>query len=392
MFSVTPNDIGIYIHWPFCLSKCPYCDFNSHVRDTIDQDAWCQALLAELSHYIPLTQERQVQSIFFGGGTPSLMPPQTVEAIIQKIYDEWSVSSDVEITLEANPTSIEAGAFSDFRAAGVNRVSIGVQSLRDDALKALGRQHTAEEAQDAIKIAAQIFDRYSFDLIYVREGQTIQEWEDELSKALPYARGHMSLYQLTIEPGTAFHTRFQRGDLTLPDDDLAAQFYDVTQSIMARAGLPAYEVSNHARLGQESRHNLIYWQYGSYLGIGPGAHGRLLSNGQRCATRTHLAPEIWLQRVRQNGHGTHPQEALSPRQQAEEWLMMGLRLNAGLTISSCQKVTGYAFEDLVDQKALKTLADEGYLQITGDHLDVLPKGRLCLNAILARIITVVCED
>ena len=341
MLSLNPQDdlFGLYIHWPFCLSKCPYCDFNSHVREHIDQEKFKTAFVRELEYYAQLTNHLPVSSIFFGGGTPSLMPADTVAAIIDTAQKNWHFKNDIEITLEANPTSTEVEKFHDFKAAGVNRVSLGVQSLRDDELQKLGREHSAAQAIRAIETSQNVFDRSSFDLIYAREGQTLKAWEAELREGLTYADAHMSLYQLTIEPGTAFHTRFQRGDLTIPDDETAAEFYELTQSMMGDAGLPAYEVSNHAKPGEESRHNLIYWHYGQYAGIGPGAHGRIDIDGTRHATRAHRAPESWADKVLEKGQGAHPFECLNKVEQAQEALMMGLRLTGGIHTVSYTHLT-----------------------------------------------------
>lgn len=386
---VDKGEFGLYVHWPFCKSKCPYCDFNSHVREQIDQKIWAEALVTELKYFAEMTKGQKLSSIFFGGGTPSLMSPKTVQAVIDAAQSSWHFINDIEITLEANPTSIEAKKFKDFKVAGVNRVSIGVQSFIDDDLKALGREHSATEAKCAIEIADDTFDRYSFDLIYARENQNLSNWERELSDALNFTNGHISLYQLTIEPGTAFHTRFKRGDLTVPDDEDAAEFYNLTQDITSDFGLPAYETSNHASAGQESRHNLIYWNYGSYAGIGPGAHGRILTpDSKRLATRTHLAPEIWLKRVQENNYGAHPFETVSPREQAEEWLMMGLRLAEGVCINDCKNLTGYNFDDLIDPRQFDLMQREEFLiyDQTTDILKTTAQGALCLNAILGRII------
>ncbi|MBU0858346.1 MAG: radical SAM family heme chaperone HemW [Alphaproteobacteria bacterium] len=323
---------GIYVHWPFCASKCPYCDFNSHVREKIDEDAWREAYLREMRHYAQLTPGRMVDSIFFGGGTPSLMSAQTTQAIIDEVVKCWHVKNDIEITLEANPTSVEAEKFKAFRQAGVNRVSLGIQALNDPDLKFLGRQHNAAEAVAAIKIAASTFDRFSFDLIYARPQHTVEAWQAELNEALNYAVGHLSLYQLTIEPGTPFHTQHARGDFTIPNEDEGAALYEVTQSVLSDRGMPAYEVSNHARPGEESRHNLVYWRYGDYVGIGPGAHGRLTLDGVKHATRAHRAPEIWLERVQGGGHGAHPHETVAHNERLTEALMMGLRLQEGVPL------------------------------------------------------------
>ncbi|MDX1736711.1 MAG: radical SAM family heme chaperone HemW, partial [Alphaproteobacteria bacterium] len=303
------KEIALYVHWPFCQSKCPYCDFNSHVRETIDQRQWQDALLAELDHAFEESGERELKSIFFGGGTPSLMSPDIVYGIIDKALALWPSEKTPEITLEANPTSVERARFQGYRDAGVNRLSLGIQSLDPDVLKFLGRLHSVDQALHAIETAREIFDRYSFDLIYARPNQSIAEWQKELKDALEMAGDHLSLYQLTIEPGTSFHTRFRLGEFEMPDENLAASFYEITQSIMIDAGLPAYEVSNHARLGQESQHNLVYWRYQDYAGIGPGAHGRVyMRNGPqgagKYATFRERLPEKWLQSVQQNGHAT----------------------------------------------------------------------------------------
>lgn len=385
--ALNSSGFGLYIHWPFCLSKCPYCDFNSHVRETVDQARWRAALLREMAHFAAMTEGQRIDSIFFGGGTPSLMPAETVAAVIEAAGDLWPMADNIEITLEANPTSTEIDKFRDFRTAGVNRVSIGVQALRDEALQALGRTHSAGEALRAIETARAVFDRYSFDLIYARSQQTPDQWAAELTEALPYADGHMSLYQLTIEPGTAFFTRHQRGELPIPEDESAAEFYDVTQEIMTAAGLPAYETSNHAAPGAESAHNLIYWRYGAYIGCGPGAHGRLLKQGTRLATRTHLAPERWLELVEDKGHGTHPFETLSKRQQAEEWLMMGLRLFEGIDLDECEALTGYSADALLDMSKVEMLCESGHLISQANKITATPQGMLCLNAVLSKIIT-----
>lgn len=294
--------LSLYIHWPFCKSKCPYCDFNSHVRERIDEAAWQRALLAELGYWGERTQGRKLASLFFGGGTPSLMPPALTAALIETAQKYWTCDNP-EITLEANPTSVEAQKLKDFHAAGVTRLSLGIQALNDADLKALGRQHSATEALAALDLAASIFPRFSFDLIYARPEQTVKAWEAELRRALGFGATHMSLYQLTIEPGTQFATLHQRGDLVTPDEETGAALYELTQSLMGKAGLPAYEISNHAKPGHECRHNLTYWRYCDYVGIGPGAHGRVTLDGVKQATRTHRAPEEWLERVTKHGHG-----------------------------------------------------------------------------------------
>jgi len=377
---------GLYIHWPFCLSKCPYCDFNSHVRDHVDQAAFRAAYVRAIEYYAQITSHLPLSSIFFGGGTPSLMPAETVQTVIDTAQKNWRFNNDIEITLEGNPTSIEAAKFEAFRLAGVNRVSLGVQSLRDDDLKILGREHSAAEARKAIDIAQNTFQRTSFDLIYGRQDQTVSQWEAELAEAIDIAGEHLSLYQLTIEPGTAYHTRFQRGEIRIPDDELAAEFYELTDDMTAAAGLPAYEVSNHARPGAESRHNLIYWQYGQYAGIGPGAHGRIEIDGRHCATRAHRAPEIWRDKALSDGHGTHPNEHLTPREKAEEALMMGLRLVTGICKPLFQARTGLPLDDILDEKAVQSMVESGFLIHSKNRLTATPQGRLCLNALLSRII------
>ena len=383
-----PDAFGLYIHWPFCLSKCPYCDFNSHVREHVDQDAFRAAYVRAIEYYAHLTHDLPLSSIFFGGGTPSLMPPDTVAAIIDTAQRNWKFKNDIEITLEANPTSTEAARFQAFRTAGVNRVSLGVQSLNDRDLRVLGREHSAAEALKAVDVAQSTFDRSSFDLIYARQGQTLSHWEKELGQALKHVGEHMSLYQLTIEPGTAYHTRFERGEIEIPDDTLAAEFYDLTNDMMTDAGLPAYEVSNHAHPGAESRHNMIYWQYGQYAGIGPGAHGRIKIDGTRYATRAHRAPEIWCERVGRDSHGAHPNVALTQQEQAEEALMMGLRLTDGIDRNVFAARSGMALDDILDQRAVSNLCDLGYLADDETHLVATGQGLLCLNAILSRIIRV----
>lgn len=325
------ENIAVYVHWPFCLKKCPYCDFNSHVSDNVNHDDWRAAYAREIEYYAGLLGGRNVTSIFFGGGTPSLMQPETVAHVIETIGKYWPINKTCEITLEANPTSIESGKFSDFRAAGVNRVSVGIQSLRDDALKFLGREHSVSEALKALAIANDIFDRVSFDLIYARPDQTIDDWKDELIEALTYAKGHLSLYQLTIEDGTQFKIMRGKGQLHELDYDVAGDMYVMTADMMAAANMPAYEISNYASVGQESRHNLTYWRYQDYVGIGPGAHGRItLPDGKKLATRTHKSPDKWMADVFEKGHGARPFEFLSEKDQLQEKLMMGLRLREGI--------------------------------------------------------------
>nr|WP_148219136.1 radical SAM family heme chaperone HemW [Azospirillum sp. B510] len=377
---------AVYVHWPFCKSKCPYCDFNSHVRERVDHDRWRAGLLRELDHYADLTAGRTVTSIFFGGGTPSLMEPATVGAIIDRVAQRWPVAERLEVTLEANPTSVEADKFRAFRGAGINRVSLGIQALDDTSLKFLGRQHSAAEATGAITLAARIFDRFSFDLIYARPGQTVAAWQAELARALDHAVGHLSVYQLTIEEGTAFHPLHARGDLVLPDEDLAGDLYEATQSQLAAAGLPAYEISNHARLGEESRHNLTYWRYGDYVGIGPGAHGRLTLDGEKFATRAHRAPEIWLERVERDGHAAAPPDPIDRDARGTELLMMGLRLTEGVRLSRLVEETGRTLDEFVDPAALSRLIDGGFLSRDAKRLVATSEGLQRLNAVLGAIL------
>ncbi len=369
---------GVYIHWPFCLAKCPYCDFNSHVREGIDHGAWRDAYLQSIDHYAALTPGRQVESIYFGGGTPSLMEPKTVEAIIDRIQQKWQVTNDIEITLEANPTSVEAEKFKAFKAAGVNRVSLGVQALNDEDLKFLGREHNVNEALKAIEIARENFDRYSFDLIYARPKQSLKDWQEELERAVIYAGGHLSLYQLTIERGTQFYQDYAQKKFAVPGEELAADFYNLTQDILEAHDLPAYEVSNHAKAGDESRHNLIYWNYGDYVGIGPGAHGRLTIDGQKFATREHRAPEIWLERVVEQGSGVHPFEEVPEEERFLEALMMGLRLRDGVSLSALDE----SWQDYIDQDHMRQAVIEGWLVHEDDNIRLTREGLLRLNAMV----------
>ncbi|MEG3660841.1 radical SAM family heme chaperone HemW [Celeribacter halophilus] len=373
---------GLYIHWPFCQSKCPYCDFNSHVAATIDQSDWERAYLSEIERVSRETSGRVLNTVFFGGGTPSLMDPELVNSILSKVRDCWTLSNDVEITLEANPTSVESGRFQGYRDAGVNRISMGIQSLKDEDLKRLGRLHSVAEAQKAFDIARSTFDRVSFDLIYARQGQTIDAWRSELREALSMAIDHLSLYQLTIEQGTAFGDRYNRGQLRdLPSDDSAADMYFVTQDECEKAGMPAYEVSNHAREGSESRHNLIYWRYGDYIGIGPGAHGRLTLDGKKYAIDTPLAPTSWLQSVSEKGHGENPREVLSGYDQAVEYLMMGLRITEGIDLNRLSSLLGneFTFKN-------KYLIEDGFISTENGRLSITGKGRPVLNAIIRELI------
>jgi len=372
---------GVYIHWPFCLSKCPYCDFNSHVRHGgIDQQRFVRAFAAEIAATAARAPGRTVSTIFFGGGTPSLMEPATVAAILDAIGRHWSMADDVEVTLEANPTSVEAGRFAGYRAAGVNRVSLGVQALDDASLVALGRLHTAREALDAVAIARRIFARYSFDLIYARPGQTPAQWQAELSGAIAEAAEHLSLYQLTIEPETPFAALHAAGKLAVPDADHARTLYDATQEICAKAGLPAYEISNHAQPGAECRHNLVYWRYHEYAGIGPGAHGRLDIDGARRATATEKKPETWLTRVEAQGHGLITDEPLARSETADEFLLMGLRLAEGIDLDRFQAFAGWPLA----HRQIADLAQHGLVETTPEgRLRVTPAGFPLLDAIVA---------
>jgi putative oxygen-independent coproporphyrinogen III oxidase len=367
--------LALYIHWPFCVSKCPYCDFNSHVRDGVDQDAWRAALLTDMAHEAARTTGTPLTSIFFGGGTPSLMPPETVAALIEAAERHWGFAEGIEITLEANPSSVEAARFADLAAAGINRVSLGLQSLDDEALKFLGRAHDVREGLAALEIAQKVFARTSFDLIYALPGQSIDAWQAELERALRFGTGHLSLYQLTIEPGTRFATLAARGKLGEAEPDHGAQLYEVTQTLTETAGLPAYEISNHARPGEESRHNLSYWRYGNYAGIGPGAHGR---RGGLATTR-HKKPENWLSAIGRNGHGLQSEDGLSSYDQGAEMLMMGLRLTEGVSRDRLPP-------ELLDEAAIERLTVHGLLQANSDRLVATPQGLLVLNSLLAEIL------
>ena len=373
---------GLYIHWPFCQAKCPYCDFNSHVVAHIDQQAWQDAYLSEIERIGAETPERILRSVFFGGGTPSLMDPDVVDAILTKVRATWPIANDIEITLEANPTSVEAGRFAGYRDAGVNRVSMGIQALNDTDLKALGRLHSAHEAMQAFDIARHVFDRVSFDLIYARQGQSIQDWEKELRQALGLAVDHLSLYQLTIEDGTAFGDRYAAGKLRgLPDDDVAADMYAVTQEVCGSAGLRSYEVSNHARPDCESIHNKIYWKYGDYAGIGPGAHGRLTLGGTRYATEAPLAPAMWLSQVRKTGNGDRSREALQRADQFVEFLLMGMRLREGVVLSR--------FADCMNENYshnISSLIDMGFVKYDEATLTLTDLGYPVLNAVLREML------
>jgi putative oxygen-independent coproporphyrinogen III oxidase len=380
---VSEPPFGVYVHWPFCLSKCPYCDFNSHVRQSsINQARYAAAFASEIAATAKRTGPRTVSTIFFGGGTPSLMQPATVATIIDAVASHWTIATNVEITLEANPTSVEATRFRGFRDAGVNRVSLGVQALDDAALSALGRLHTAQEALNAVRVARSVFERASFDLIYARPGQSPQSWEAELARAITEAAEHLSLYQLTIEPGTPFAALHAAGRLATPDPEAGRVFYDVTQDVCSAAGLPAYEVSNHARDGAQCRHNLLYWRYGEYAGVGPGAHGRLDVGGTRYATATERRPEGWLSLVESRGHGIVVDEALTKTQMADEFLLMGLRLAEGIEPARYQAFAGRA----LDPKRIASLAQEGLLDHRPDgRVRVTRAGFPVLDSVIAQL-------
>lgn len=372
---------GVYIHWPFCAAKCPYCDFNSHVRHKpVDQERFLAAFRREIAHMRELTPGREVTSIFFGGGTPSLMKPETVGALLDAVGGAWSIASGAEVTLEANPTSVEAERFRGYRAAGVNRVSLGVQALNDIDLRALGRMHTAAEALGAVKTAASIFERYSFDLIYARPGHTPKAWAAELEEAIAHAVEHLSLYQLTIEPGTWFEQLHKAGKLITPDEDTGRALFDTTQEICEKHGLPAYEISNHARPGAESRHNLVYWRYGEYVGIGPGAHGRVVTPLGRMATETEKHPETWLEMTERQGHGATVFDALTREEQGDEFLVMGLRLREGVDPLTYEMLSGRR----LDARRIESLVSDDLIFRGADgRLAVTAYGLPVLNAVVA---------
>jgi len=370
--------LALYVHWPFCVSKCPYCDFNSHVRSNIDQDEWREALLADLAHEARLLPGRTLTSIFFGGGTPSLMEPATVASLIAAARGHWSASDDIEITLEANPNSVEAARFADLAAAGVNRLSLGLQSFEDEALRFLGRAHSSKEGLAALEIAQKQFPRVSFDLIYALPGDTETGWAATVERALLLGTTHLSLYQLTIEPGTRFATMAARHEFEPLDSETAAALYELTDAMTLAAGLPAYEISNHAAPGAESRHNLTYWRYGDYAGVGPGAHGRRL--GKR--TVRHRKPENFLSGLRRNGHAIAEEEPLSPREAADEALVMGLRLAEGIDIAAIEERFGVA---VADRERVERLVESGHLARSEPRILTTPAGRLVLDRILAEI-------
>jgi len=374
---------GVYIHWPFCMHKCPYCDFNSHVSKEVNQLAWREALLTDIRRSAEELPDRQVDTVFFGGGTPSLMPPETVSAVIEEIGRVWRLATDAEISLEANPTSVEAGRFAGYSDAGVNRVSMGIQSLRDTDLKALGRMHTVAEARAAFDVARKQFDRVSFDLIYARQNQTVDDWDSELSEAIDMAVDHLSLYQLTIEEGTRFGDMHARGSLRdIPNDALATDMYFRTQEVCERYGLPAYETSNHARAGAESRHNLVYWRYGDYVGIGPGAHGRITVNGQKLATETYSEPNRWLEQVREAGWGRKSVEVVTAEDQANEYLMMSLRLAEGSDLSRYASLKG----GNLGATNVEEMVSGGFVSRESGIIKTTPKGRPLLNAVLRQLL------
>jgi oxygen-independent coproporphyrinogen-3 oxidase len=381
---MTESDLALYIHWPFCVSKCPYCDFNSHVRASVDQAKWRRGLLQDLAHEAALLPGRRLTSIFFGGGTPSLMEPATAAALIEAAATHWTAAEDIEITLEANPSSVEAARFADLARAGVNRVSLGLQSLRNDPLRFLGRAHDVAEGLAALATAQQAFGRVSFDLIYALPGQTEAQWAAELAEALALGTEHLSLYQLTIEPGTRFAAMAAKGELAAPDPDLGAALFELTGAMTEAAGLPRYEVSNHARRGAPSRHNLTYWRMDDYAGIGPGAHGRRSS----LATQRHRKPENWLAALARNGHGLVEETPLDPRERAIESLLMGLRLSEGVDLGRIADRTGLALDRLIDQQAAARLQRHGLLSLQGDHLKVTSAGILLLDSILTEIVQV----
>ena len=374
--------LALYIHWPFCVSKCPYCDFNSHVRESVDQTQWRDALLKDLAHEAALLPVRRLRSIFFGGGTPSLMEPATAAALIDAAAGHWRADGDIEITLEANPSSVEAARFADLAAAGVNRVSLGLQSLRDDALSFLGRAHGVDEGLAALETAQRRFPRVSFDLIYALPGQSREAWEAELAEALAFGTEHLSLYQLTIEPGTRFATLAAKGELVAADPDHGAELFELTGAMTQAAGLPRYEISNHARAGAESRHNLAYWRMDDYCGVGPGAHGRR----EGMATQRHRKPENWIGAVARNGHGLVEETPLPGRERAVEALLMGLRLRDGVDLMRVSARSGIARDELIDRRAAERLSRQGLVTLDEQRLRVSDAGMLLLDAILAEVV------
>ena len=382
----TPKTVAIYVHWPFCLSLCPYCDFNSHVRENINYMHWQSSLIKELKHYAKFTGKRIVKSIFFGGGTPSLMPPSIVDKIINEIEKLFYIDKNIEITLEANPTSAESYKFKEFSRAGINRVSLGVQALNDDALNFLGRNHSLLEAEKAIDIIGSTFARYSFDLIYNRPNQSIDMCVSELQKAIKMAKNHLSVYQLTIEPGTPFYLLLARGALKLPDEGTSASLYEITQEVLSDVGMDAYEISNHASYGEACRHNLVYWQYGDYIGIGPGAHGRITINGAIYATRQHRAPEIWLSRVEENGHATQTHQALDTNSIINEMIMMGLRVTEGIDEQNFLNRTGIKLKNAINGEVSKRLQEGGFIIHDSNKLLATFSGRQRLDSVISSLL------
>jgi putative oxygen-independent coproporphyrinogen III oxidase len=380
------GDVALYIHWPFCLSRCPYCDFNAHVRDVIPQQRFRTALRRELAWEAERLGRRSLRSIFFGGGTPSLMEPETVALLLEDARALFDIPGDLEVTLEANPTSIETSRLAALRDAGVNRISVGIQSLEAGPLAMLGRQHSVEQAIAALEIARNLFPRVSFDLIYARPGQTVAAWRSELRRALALAADHLSLYQLTIEPGTKFEALHRKGDIILPDDDLGAALYEATREEAARFGLLPYEISNYAKPGAESRHNLQYWRYGDYAGIGPGAHGRITLNNRLLATRRHRAPEPWADRVERTGSGMTEELVLQPEETVREMLLMGLRLMEGVPAERFLARTGRTLESAIDADALRRAAEEGYVTWHDGRLTASQEGRRRLDALLPYLV------
>jgi putative oxygen-independent coproporphyrinogen III oxidase len=379
---------GVYIHWPFCLSKCPYCDFNAHLLDPdLDEEQWLTAYLAELTHYAAETSDRRVSTLFFGGGTPSLMPPRIMSAIVDKIELLWGFSDDAELSMEANPTSVEADKFKAFRGAGINRLSLGIQSFDDKSLKLLGRQHDSKQALDAISLARSIFPRSSFDLIYARPDSSLEDWQKELNFALSLEPEHLSLYQLTIEPGTVYQAAVRRGDFTPLDEDRASEQYEFTQEHMTNAGLPAYEVSNHAIRGAECQHNMIYWRYQDYVGIGPGAHGRFNSGGQKIAARQHRAPSVWVKNVTDKGHATADRDILDEAHMLSEFAMMGLRLSEGIDMNLMQQRWPTTFAEVLTSEKLNWLQEIGCLTIDQQRLKVTDFGRQRLDSVLGSLLS-----
>jgi oxygen-independent coproporphyrinogen-3 oxidase len=377
------SDFGIYVHWPFCAAKCPYCDFNSHVRSSIDEQGWVDAIARELEWTARLQGDERptVQTIFFGGGTPSLMSGKSVGSVLNALAKNWRVANDAEVTLEANPASADAARFRGYRSEGVNRLSVGMQALNDADLKFLGRLHNVAEGKKALKSAMDAFERVSLDLIYARPDQTVAAWRAELAEALAFGTEHLSLYQLTIEPATPFATLARTGQLTIPDDDRAAALYEVTQELTEKSGRPAYEISNHARPGAESRHNLLYWRYGAYAGVGPGAHGRLDVNGKRMATACEKLPERWREKVARDGHGLVEKSEVAREDAAREHLLMNLRLAEGLDLSAFEARWSWR----PDQQRIDTLVEQGLLSSDGVRLNATPRGRLVLNSVIAAL-------